>query len=864
MAYNSGIPGREPLRQPGSSGDDDAMYPGQPQHRLNHRVSSLSDMGDRDGPSLATRESLVSIDSRYGSGYERYDEGEIDGATDSRASQFYNPGGSWTNAMGYQSGGAYAAVSSIGGSLSRGLSRGSAKVGRKTGSILGRNQYETIDEESYDLSLLSSAAPMGDSNAPRYDSVPEHEPIAPDFDVSSALGPMGPDQSFMRRMQDLEAKGELLGQGFRPETTLRDEEVLASPTAVSRSLSRALTRRIPSKKMTRAATLKQAGQDEANRRGEIIEVIIEEAAPQDLSNMEGFAISFDESRRSNFAAKTRKTQVFYPQPNWKPFSMRWPYLLILVVISVSLAGMQEALFQMYKDDPVLTFNTPDDVDPGLYFTVKFAPTITAVIYGVLWQFVDFEVRRLEAYYQMSKEGGALAAESINVDYVTAFNLLRPFRALKVGHYAVAISSFATSLAVSLVPTFAAASLVLSPSRQERAEHPFGEKTINFSPIWSRLLTSTLGLCAAMACGLLYILSNRRSGLVADVRGIAGLASMAVASHILMDFKDLDTAKPKDIHHKLKHQRYLLRNSSLTPDDENRVSSHDRDKYDDYNLSENPHPLMLRPLGSIPFIIALLVFMGFVPVFLFTPADVITDKAPWVVTALAVGLKLCWNSLETAVRMMEPYYILSRRHAPSKILALDYTALPFGYLPIKALLNWHPIVFLVGFGTVMAEYLTILVSGLATVDGRSFLSEDMAGNKGGVGHPLASGQETRTSFYLSFAACMFILAYMFVVSSIVFVRRRHPFLPRQPNTIASILAFIHQSKMVWKFVSTSKLTTQEVVEKLDEGTTYGLGWFRGRDGQTHCGIDQEELISDYKHGLNVGEQNQPWNTRWDEL
>ena len=112
--------------------------------------------------------------------------------------------------------------------------------------------------------------------------------------------------------------------------------------------------------------------------------------------------------------------------------------------------------------------------------------------------------------------------------------------------------------------------------------------------------------------------------------------------------------------------------------------------------------------------------------------------------------------------------------------------------------------------------------------------------------------------------MFILAYMFIVSTIVFVRRRHPFLPRQPNTIASVLAFIHQSKMVWTFIGTSKLTAQEMVKKLDDGSTYGLGWFQGRDGQTHCGIDQEELISDYKHGLNVGEQNQPWNTRWDVL
>ena len=29
-------------------------------------------------------------------------------------------------------------------------------------------------------------------------------------------------------------------------------------------------------------------------------------------------------------------------------------------------------------------------------------------------------------------------------------------------------------------------------------------------------------------------------------------------------------------------------------------------------------------------------------------------------------------------------------------------------------------------------------------------------------------------------------------------------------------------------------------------TYGLGWFIGRDGETHCGVDQEELKMSYTH------------------
>lgn len=858
MAHHSDA-GREPLRQPDPE-----------RHELSHRISNLSEITSIDPnpynspptrPPLHTRESLVSLDSRQGHptpGTDDYD-GNVQPLSPSP----------WTGSFAYPSGGGYAPVSPGASLPARALSRVARKTG--LGSSVRRAAPETIHEEEYGMSLLQRAASMGGRAS-------EEQHVAPGFDVTSYGGPMGAqDEEFVRRLQQQEASGSLtggIGLGFRPDTRVTDADLLSSPTVVQRGLSRSFSNR-NSRRLGRAETIRFAGQDEANRRGEVIEVIVEN--PADLSTMEGpTTIGSNESRASTFgdsSSKQETTQIFYPQPNWKPFTMRWPYLIFLILLSVGLAAMEEILFQKYNEgNPLLRFTSPDDVKPGIYFMIKFGPTIIAVVYGVLWQFTDFEVRRLEAYYQMSKPEGALAAESINVDYVTSFSFFRPFRALKVGHYAVALSSGASTLAVSLIPTFAAASVILVPGREERMEHPGGEKEIQFSPVWSRLLTCTLVLCAVAGCGLFYMLQTRRSGLLADVRGIAGLASMAVVSHILMDFKDLDTAKPKDIHHRLKTNRYLLRNSSLTPDRENPASSKDSQKYEDDHLSPNPHPLMLRLAGGIPFMIALLLFMGFIPTFLFTPADVVTDKASWVVTALAVALKLSWNSLETSVRMMEPYYILSRRHAPSKTLTLDYTALPFGYLPLRALFNGHAIMFLVGFGTVMAEFLTILVTGLATADGREFMLDQSttkaAIKEGDDDHDeldvINSGQETVMSFYLSFGLSMFILLYMFTVATTVFFRRRHPFLPRQPNTIASVLAFIHQSKMLYNFVGSAKLNSTEMARRLDNESTYGLGWFTGRDGQVHCGVDQEELMSNYKHGVDASQGNMPWNTQWDVL
>ncbi|KAH6655572.1 hypothetical protein BKA67DRAFT_636118 [Truncatella angustata] len=744
----------------------------------------------------------------------------------------------------------------------------------------GISQDTLVEDESYDMSLLKSAAPFG--TAKTYATIPVEEstePSTPIFDMTSFSGPMGPqDHVFLKNLQEQEANGQLtggLGSGINPDTRITGGELLATSPTVKRSFSfsRALSVR---RKPTVRNEIRGLGQTAANKTGEVIEVIIEEPS-EDLSNMTGpTAVGVDphSMRRSTFPRSDTKKEVFYPQPNWKPFAMRWPYLMSLILLSLGLAIAQELLYRQSVISPLMKFEKPDEIKPIDYFVLKFLPTIVTVTFGVLWSITDSEVKRLEAFYQVSKEGGALAAESVNVDYLTLFNLMGPIRAFQRKHYTVAVSSIMSLLAVSLVPTLGSAAIIMNPDKKTRQENVLIEKTITINPTLSRLLTSTFVIIAVLGMILFYQLQSRRSGLLADVKGIAGLASMAVVSHIMMDFKDMDVAKPKDIHYKLRNYRYVLRNSSLARDDSSPMTTQERDRYKETHLPENPHPLILRAKGGIPFIVGILLFLGFVPLFLFTPVSELTDKAPWIVTALAVCIKLAWGSLDTDIRMMEPYYILSKRHAPAKTLTLDYTAMPFAWVAIRALLNKHWLVALVGFGTVLSETLTIYVTSLATVEGKDFIDQIRRAaqytDNTLSGGPLPddpnqdfnSGQETVGSFVLSLAFTAFTLLYMFTVATLVFVRRRHPFLPRQPNTIASILAFMHQSKMLYDFVGTAKYSNAEMLRKLQSlGKTYGLGWFEGRDGQTHCGVDEEELTGSYKHGIDYSQGNKPWDREW---
>lgn len=741
---------------------------------------------------------------------------------------------------------------------------------------------EVDGRDSVDIALLPAAAPIDGG---------------PEANIASGRGSRVEEDKAWRQEQEL--AGHLtggLGAGFQaPKIRIREAD-LPSPTSpvLQRMPSRALSfsrRRIP---LNRTKTREMLGQDQANKTGQAVQVIIEEPdadddiepltplqyrdSNMDLSFVAGDAMPIEseelrvlsKSSTAYTPPKLIRTETFYPNPDWRPFSMRWPYLSMLILLSFLLAGCSEILYRSStKKGHLIQFSKPTEIEGIEYFSIKFLPTLLAVIFGVLWEITDFEVKRLEPYFQLSRENGATGAETLNVDYITSYRFLVPFDALRRRQYAVAVSSIASLLAVSAVPTLCAASIVLSPSRDQRMQDPDSLKWISINPVFSRLNGAALIIIALLGCVLMYQLSVRRSGLLGDVKGIAGLAAMANVSHIIMDFKDMDVATHEDIHRTLKKRRYHLQNSALAPmydndypailkeDSSTGQRNADREDAAKYHLSLNPQPFMFRKEGTLPFISGILLFTILLPILLFQAPN-LTEKAPWVITALAVCIKLTWGALDTTTRLMEPFYLLYKRHAPPRTLTLDYTALPFAWVSIQAMLNRHYLVSAVGLGTVMTEILTVLVSSLATVEGKAFGPSRDADD-------INAGEETVHSFWISLVSATVILLYMAGVTGVVYVRRRTPFMPRQPNTIASVLAFIHQSKMLYDFVGTEKYSNSRMVNFLTEtGKTYGLGWFEGRDGRVHCGVDEEELMNGYVHGVDYSRSNHPWvehHTEW---
>jgi len=245
---------------------------------------------------------------------------------------------------------------------------------------------------------------------------------------------------------------------------------------------------------------------------------------------------------------------------------------------------------------------------------------------------------------------------------------------------IVASETMTLLATLAVTTLQNASLGITQDEQLK-QH------VVVNNVWSRLLTSTLCLLAAFIIVVLICNTRDRSGLPATPRGIVGIAKMANRSRVLLLGKNLDSSSPSDIRANFEKERYFLKDSKIysesTPYQQRRTKQ----------KTDCPHPSMLR-------IRSLLVLEGFLilvivlfTITIFTKANRALQKIPFL-TAQAVGIKLVWTMLDDAIRLMEPFHTLSRRHASHRILFLDYTGTSSLVVPFKSLRNNNMLLFLV--------------------------------------------------------------------------------------------------------------------------------------------------------------------------
>ena len=119
--------------------------------------------------------------------------------------------------------------------------------------------------------------------------------------------------------------------------------------------------------------------------------------------------------------------------HWKPFTLKLPLLGCIALVSVGLIAVLEVLSHMSggENGGGLSFApTVNDLSTVAIAGYLYLPTVIAVLYSMMWSWVDLDVKRLEPWFQLSKPEGAVAEESLLLQYPFDFLAFVPLRAAR--------------------------------------------------------------------------------------------------------------------------------------------------------------------------------------------------------------------------------------------------------------------------------------------------------------------------------------------------------------------------------------------------------------------------------------------------
>lgn len=106
---------------------------------------------------------------------------------------------------------------------------------------------------------------------------------------------------------------------------------------------------------------------------------------------------------------TMKTIFETPKLNWLPYTLRWPYLLVLILISIGLSAIVALLTWYSVTHKGLGDDTGSTV---LLFGWRFSPTLIAVVFVLLENMLLVDIRRTEVFARLARNGASSASSTI--------------------------------------------------------------------------------------------------------------------------------------------------------------------------------------------------------------------------------------------------------------------------------------------------------------------------------------------------------------------------------------------------------------------------------------------------------------------
>jgi Protein of unknown function (DUF3433) len=481
-----------------------------------------------------------------------------------------------------------------------------------------------------------------------------------------------------------------------------------------------------------------------------------------------------------------------------------------------------------------------------YFNGLFLCLVVNVLFKSAWSIVFASTKMMEPFYQLSKEGGASAKESLFSDYLSDGISLRSLQNIFSNHYVMNLTAF---IYIFLTVTCSVASEAMT-IRAGDCQTKLGPQVCE--PMWVvqvrvvRGLESFLAFAAAMIIVRIILSYKRPRGVFSYPCSIASMAALFSNQDAIDDFRQIDPQADNDALAKaLAGNQYTLERYEmpsgivrygLTKAVVQPGTRPQRSLSSDFSEVSNPAAKSANHRNWVPWAsILTILFLGLHGAFFAVILDyqlnhadtsLFLNKATFgprfVMVCVALLIDTGWKRLEREVRIMIPYRRLAKQDASSR----DLVVMPLHGVPITTfpraiwLGNFYHA--FVAFVAILSDFLIIAVSAI----------------------PYNFGQLHNVSLVSSLTSLVILGVMMIAIITVFVWRLGNPKMPRQPDTLANVWMLLCGSRMLEDFEG-----MEEVSKKARDfairrsGRRYWFGKANGIDGKERDMVDEAHSDSE---------------------
>ena len=177
-----------------------------------------------------------------------------------------------------------------------------------------------------------------------------------------------------------------------------------------------------------------------------------------------------------------------------------------------------------------------------YLIGAFLPTVLAVLFSIPWYILFTAVQEMEPFYQLANPQGALARDSICLDYRAYVNVVSTVKAGLRGHFVVLWAGLCSIAVLALAPLASETVFIgfvgegrCTATSSRDACHP----QLSVYPVAARAVQGILSLVAVLTICIAITISRRNSGVYANPSSIAGIATLFQNQTLIDEFRQLD-------------------------------------------------------------------------------------------------------------------------------------------------------------------------------------------------------------------------------------------------------------------------------------------------------------------------------------